>query len=175
MAHVSLRQPQESAMVFSPKHILVPVDADPTGDRALAERLVDDAVAFARLVDGRLTLLHVALPLVSPMSPPADLISEAYRAMLDVVEARNAASGRLLKELAERAERVGVGAHTMVSTRPGSIAETIADIAKEEHADLIMMTTHGRRGVRRVLLGSVAERTAHLAHVPVLLLPPVDG
>lgn len=37
-----------------------------------------------------------------------------------------------------------------------------------------MMTTHGRRGIKRVLLGSIAERTAHLACIPVLLLPPLE-
>lgn len=162
-------------MAFAPRRILVPVDVDPAADRPLAERLVDDACAFARLVRGELILLHVALPLVSPMSPPLDLMSDAYRAMMDVAEAKNAACARALQALVERAAKNGVTATMLTSQRGGSVAETIADIAKREGADLIMMTTHGRRGVKRVLLGSVAERTAHLSHAPVLLLPPAEA
>ena len=159
-------------MSFAVKHILVPVDVDPIGDRPIAERLVEDACSFAKAAGARLTLLHVAIPVVSPLLAPADLVGEAYRAMLDVAEARTAASGRQLNELAQRAGDLGVTARPMITSRTGSIPEVIVQVAKEEGADLIMLTTHGRRGLKRILLGSVAERTAHLSSVPVLLLPP---
>lgn len=159
-------------MTFAPKNILVPVDVDPSADLALAERLVDDASSLAKANGGSLTLLHVALPVLSPMTPPADLVSGAYRAMLDVAEARNTASARGLKALEERARSAGVTARSLITSRASSTPQAIAEVADEEKSDLIMMTTHARRGVRRMLLGSVAERTAHLAHVPVLLLPP---
>jgi nucleotide-binding universal stress UspA family protein len=159
-------------MAFAPKRVLVPVDVDPMADRTLAERLVDDACTFAKLAHAELVLLHVALPLISHMSSPPDLVSEAYRSMLEVAEAKKAACARTLEELSRRAAKNGVTASVLTSERAGSVAESISDIARQERADLIMMTTHGRRGVKRFLLGSVAERTAHLAHIPVLLLPP---
>lgn len=157
---------------FHPRNILVPVEVDPVADRALAERLVDDACALAKLFDARMTLLHVAPPIVSPMTPPSDIVSDAYRAMLDVAEARNTASARTLKELEARAIAAGVTAKSCMTSRPGSVPRAIIEVAGEEGSDLIVMTTHARRGIERLLLGSVAERTAHLARVPVMLLPP---
>lgn len=157
---------------FAPKHILVPVDVDPLADRPLANRLVDDACALAKPMGAELTLLFVASPIATPMQPPADLVSQAYRSMLDVMEARNSACARVLRELEARANDAGVPAKTMMTTRPGSAPQVIVEIANEERVDLVMMTTHARRGIKRLLLGSVAERTAHLASVPVLLLPP---
>lgn len=157
---------------FAPKHILVPVDVDPLADRPLADRLVDAACDLAKPMNAKLTLLFVASPIVKPMQPPADLVSMAYRSMLDVMEARNTACARVLKELEARATAAGVAVRTMMTTRPGSTPQAIVEMAIEESADLVMMTTHARRGVKRLLLGSVAERTAHLAPVPVLLLPP---
>lgn len=154
------------------KNILVPVDVDPAADGALAEKLVDDACAFAAKSGGSLTLLHVAAPVLSPMTPPADLVSGAYRAMLDVAEARNTAAGRSLKALEERARRAGVAVRSLITSRATSTPHAIVEVAAEEKSDLIILSTHARRGLRRMLLGSVAERTAHLAHVPVLLIPP---
>jgi nucleotide-binding universal stress UspA family protein len=159
-------------MTFAPKRLLVPVDVDPIADRALADRLVDAAADLAKALGADMTLLHVALPVYTPIEPPADLVNQTYRAMLDVAEARNTMSSRVLKELEARAKALGATARVLVTTRSGSVPHVINDIAKEERCDLIVMTTHARRGVQRVLLGSVAERTAHLAHVPVLLLPP---
>lgn len=51
-----------------------------------------------------------------------------------------------------------------------SIAQTILDVANDEHASLIVMTTHGRSGLGRVLLGSVAEAVVHGAPMPVMLV-----
>jgi nucleotide-binding universal stress UspA family protein len=163
-----------SATVFAPKSILVPVDVDVTADAALAEQLVDDACAVAKMTGARMTLLHVAIPVLSPMSAPplAGAAGGAHRAMLDVLEARNAHSARRLKELQARAQAAGVDAEERLATDVGSIPEVIAEVARKESADLIVMTTHGRRGLKRLLLGSVAERTAHLAHADVLLLRP---
>lgn len=162
-------------MSFAPKHILVPVDVDPVADRALADRLVDDACAIAKKYGARITLLHVAVPVVSPMAAPFDLMGQAYRSMLDVAEARNAACGRVLKELEKRALALDVPVKSLITSRAGSVPEVIVETAKTEDAELIVLTTHARTGLSRLLLGSVAERTAHLSPVPVLLLPPVGG
>jgi nucleotide-binding universal stress UspA family protein len=159
-------------MTFAPKHLFVPVDADVTGDRELAIDLVDAACDLAARFDAKITLCHVALPIVTSPVPPIDSFGEAYRAMADVLEARNASAGRVLAELKQRAEERGRSAEMLLVTKAGSVPDLIVESAESAGADLIMMATHGRRGLKRLVLGSVAERTAHLANGPVLLLPP---
>lgn len=57
-----------------------------------------------------------------------------------------------------------------LEVRFGDPGHTIADFAAEQKADLIVMPSHGRTGLKRILLGSVAERVVRLAHCPVLVL-----
>ncbi|MGB3535061.1 MAG: universal stress protein [Microcoleaceae cyanobacterium] len=57
-----------------------------------------------------------------------------------------------------------------VIVRIGHVVEEIIDFSKESHADLIVIPTHGRRGINRFLLGSVAERVVRFADCPVLVL-----
>ncbi|HNB35488.1 MAG TPA: universal stress protein, partial [Anaerolineales bacterium] len=54
----------------------------------------------------------------------------------------------------------------------GAVPETILAVADETHADMIAMSTHGRTGVSRWLMGSVADRVVHYAHIPVMLIHP---
>lgn len=157
---------------FHPKHIVVPVDADVTGDRALAEGLVDAAADMASLCDAKLTLVHVALPVATPAVPPIDTFGDAYRAMLDVLEARNAAAGKSLEALKQRVANRGRTCEVRLVTKAGNIPELVVEAATDLGADLLVLTTHGRKGLKRVVLGSIAERTAHLATMPVLLIPP---
>jgi nucleotide-binding universal stress UspA family protein len=158
--------------VFAPKHLFVPVDADVTGDRALAESLVDVAGDLASLLDAKVTLAHIALPVSQPTVPSMDAHGEAYRAMLDVLEARNAAAARTLGELKARVVARGRPCETSLITVAGNVPELIVSSATNAGADLILLATHGRRGVKRVVLGSVAERVAHLTPMPVMLIPP---
>ncbi|MFX1765438.1 universal stress protein [Paraburkholderia sp. A1RI-2L] len=53
----------------------------------------------------------------------------------------------------------------------GSVPERILDVARATHCDLVVMGTHGRRGVKRLMLGSVAERFVRMSSCPVLLIP----
>ena len=57
-------------------------------------------------------------------------------------------------------------------TREGPVSETILDVAEETHADMIAMSTHGRTGISRWLMGSVADRVVHYSHIPVMLIHP---
>jgi nucleotide-binding universal stress UspA family protein len=61
-----------------------------------------------------------------------------------------------------------------IEARDSGIAQTIAEIALQEHCDLIAMGTHTYEGINRLLLGSVAQAVAHHAHVPVLLTREVQ-
>jgi nucleotide-binding universal stress UspA family protein len=57
-------------------------------------------------------------------------------------------------------------------TKDGPVPETILDVADETHADMIAMSTHGRTGISRWLMGSVADKIIHHAHIPVMLIHP---
>ena len=59
-----------------------------------------------------------------------------------------------------------------VVTQDGAVPDTILAVAEETHADMIAMSTHGRTGMKRWLLGSVADRVVHHAHIPVMLIHP---
>lgn len=71
-----------------------------------------------------------------------------------------------LGKWAEAARKRGITVRTVV--RRGSPSAEIVALASEEHADLVIMGTHGRAGVSRVLLGSVADRVIRTASCPVL-------
>lgn len=62
----------------------------------------------------------------------------------------------------------GIPVETMIQA--GQPAETILDVARSNDVDMIAMTTHGRSGIQRFLLGNVADRVVRHAHVPVLLV-----
>ncbi|MCG6875614.1 MAG: universal stress protein [Betaproteobacteria bacterium] len=142
------------------RRILVPIDGSKTAARGLREglRLAKDQGAKVRLV-------HV----VDKMA-----IIGVTEARLDPgpVLARLARSGRTLLERARQtAKKLGVDAETaFYEPVTKHVADTVLREAKKWRADLIVMGTHGRRGVRRLVLGSDAEQVVRLAEVPVLLV-----
>jgi nucleotide-binding universal stress UspA family protein len=142
------------------QRILVPVDGSKTAARGLRE-----AIGLAKNQHARLRLVHV----VDKMA----IIGVAEAGMdPGPVLARLARSGRALLERAQRtAKKLGVEAETAFY-RPVTkrVADAILREAKKWRADLIVMGTHGRRGVPRLVLGSDAEQVVRLADVPVLLV-----
>ena len=67
------------------------------------------------------------------------------------------------------------GVETKAEVVVGYAAEEILEIAAKEEADLIVMGTHGRKGIDRILFGSVAERVVKNSHLPVLTIRPSDN
>lgn len=140
-------------------HLLVPLDGTP-----LASMTVDQAVAYAQTSGARLTFLH-ARPdaaahgdgaLLQTMSPEvfADLAAGNARGLLARAEA------------AARAAGVSAASMLVISDRPH---EAILDAARHAGCDLVFMASHGRRGLRGVLLGSVTRRVLDAATLPVLV------
>jgi nucleotide-binding universal stress UspA family protein len=80
--------------------------------------------------------------------------------------------GQYLENLA--AELRGSGLEVQARVIAGGPARTIVAVAETEHADLIMLATHGRGGLDRLMLGSVADRVMHHMPCPVFLLPIRD-
>jgi nucleotide-binding universal stress UspA family protein len=133
------------------KHILVPVDFSPASERSL-----EKALQLARAFDARITLLHVwSLPAVAYAEGLAWPIDDLQQA------AREALAGLL-------ARTVKVHPDTDSVLLEGNEWRQILETVKSRGCDLVVMGTHGRRGLPRLLLGSVAERVVRLSSVPVL-------
>ncbi|HVJ94316.1 MAG TPA: universal stress protein [Labilithrix sp.] len=139
------------------KNILVPVDFSEPSNRAL-----EVAIDLAKQYDASLTVLHVfdvPLAYAGMGMSPIDLLTpmvEAARKQLDAT-------------LAET--RGSISSATAILAQ-GTPWREILDAIPQRHADLIVMGTHGRRGVGRALLGSVTEKVVRLSPVPVLTVRP---
>ncbi|MHB8493822.1 MAG: universal stress protein [Casimicrobiaceae bacterium] len=147
------------------KHVLVAVDGSPTSTRGLKA-----AIGFASDQRATLTVLHVidnvaSVAYVGDMGYiPADYV--------DTLLADLSANGRKLLAKAEALARDnGVTAKTLlVESKGQSISDVIVRQARKVRADVIVLGTHGRRGLRRVLMGSDAEAVLRESRVPVLLV-----
>jgi nucleotide-binding universal stress UspA family protein len=120
------------------------------------------ALGLARRERATLLLLHVLTP-PSPFAPPGGEIPSSYLALIDA--ARRGARRRLAA-LLERARAAGARARARLVA--GGPAAEILKVGRGWSPDLIVIGTHGRGGVRRFLMGSVAEHVVRRASRPVL-------
>ncbi|WP_276253721.1 universal stress protein [Halomontanus rarus] len=134
--------------------ILVPTDGSTEGERA-----VEYAIDLARTHDATLRAIYVVnaasyggLPMETAWDGISDALRDEGQAAVDRVE--------------ELADERGVSVDTAVLE--GSPSRVIVDEAQPEKCDLVVMGTHGRGGIDRLLLGSVAERVVRSSPVPVL-------
>lgn len=155
-------------MNFKPKKILVPLAVDSDEERELSQAAMEAACDLAKAFGAELLLTHAAPPPVPVVGP--DLSGETLKVLSQVVEERLQAAKKALGAFEEQAKQAGVKASSVVRSDPDGIPRVIVGVAEDEGVDMIAMCSHGRMGISRVILGSVAERVAHLAHVPVLLL-----
>lgn len=139
------------------KRILVPLDGSKTSEQALAA-----ALAMARDAGAKLTLVH-------SVDESAYLSESDYSGHL--VEAARSAAQKVLANGLETAKAAGIEADSKLIDFPGQrLGQTIADEAQACGADLIVVGSHGRRGIGRVLLGSGAEQIVRMAPVPVMVI-----
>ena len=147
------------------KRILVPVDGSPTSAKGLKEAIKLATAAKGR-AHARLRLLHVVEEYAAFTAP------EIGADIGPVLEAMKAGGRRTLARMQRSARSAGARPETaLMEDFAGRVAEAIVKEAKRWRADLIVMGTHGRRGVKRVLLGSDAELVVRYSPVPVLLVP----
>jgi nucleotide-binding universal stress UspA family protein len=146
---------QESITMYS--HILIATDGSELAGKAVAAGL-----ALARELKSRVTAVTATEPWSAMASEPALVFPvEEY----EKAAAENAAG--ILAGVAAAAEDAGVDCETVhVKDFP---AEGIIETAKAKGCDLIVMASHGRRGLSRLLLGSQATRVVTLSPVPVLV------
>lgn len=136
------------------ERILVPHDFSETADVALAM-----ALALAEKLRARVTILHA-------YEAPTYVFPESVVATADLVGQIRGAAEEALAGIKERIEKPGVQVDTLL--RQGVAWSEIDRAAKELGSDLIVMGTHGRRGISRALIGSVAEKVVRTASCPVL-------
>lgn len=137
--------------------ILVAVDGSPTSNKALVA-----ALQLASESGGRVRLLHSfnELPYFTGYEFSADLIQQC-----------RGHAEKVLQDAVEIARAAGVPTDVKLVDTPGQrLGEVVAEEAGRFEADLIVVGTHGRRGIGRVLLGSGAEQVLRLAPVPVLAI-----
>ena len=134
------------------KRILVPVDFSETSEAALKY-----GVALARAFGSQLYLLHV------PEHPGEAAEAEYPIGLFETMQ--TAAHDRLGHLLTEEETRE---LHPVYKMHIGTPCEEIVSFAREREIDLIVMGTHGRTGIARVLIGSVAEKVVRKAPCPVL-------
>ena len=140
-------------MTYFPKRcVVVPIDFSPDSLAALevGRQLVD--------APEHLHVVHVLIDI-------APLEAGEVWGVIDPQARMEQAEKALREKLADSKYN---GVHTAVVL--GEPAHSIANYAQEKHAELIVIPSHGRTGITRLLIGSVAERVVRLAHCPVLVL-----
>lgn len=145
------------------RRVLVPSDGSPLAEAALAP-----AMQLAELYGGDVVLLGV-------VPTPSRLPHSLLLPLLPDVEARvEAAEERLRTHLMACAARVRTAAVpvSVVVVRHHHPATAISEVAAQEQVDLIAMSTHGRGGVRRLLLGSVTDKVLRSGSLPILVTRP---
>ncbi|WP_374564834.1 universal stress protein [Ideonella sp.] len=143
------------------ERILCPVDGSATSDKGLEE-----AIKLARLTGAKIKLLHVvdmwafaATPYTGMAMTPELLnqLKEGGQAILDAAKARIDAAG-------------GQAETQLMDNLAGRVCDVVVDDARKWKAGLIVIGTHGRRGVGRLVMGSDAEQIVRSSPVPVLLV-----
>jgi nucleotide-binding universal stress UspA family protein len=140
------------------RRILVPLDGSP-----VAEQILPSVVSVAQAMSGELILFQVPIAHVSGW-----MTGEWYLPIQGVLETAEADAEAYLSTTAGRLE--GQGVEVTTATEIGSVASCIVEYAAVNHIDLIAMCTHGRTGLARWALGSVADRVLRAGGKPILLV-----
>jgi nucleotide-binding universal stress UspA family protein len=137
-----------------PRHILVPHDFSDTAQQALAF-----AVDLAAKLGAKITIVHA-------YEVPSYGYPDGVALTAEVADGIRRAAETALEGVAARTRRPGLEVQALL--RQGPAWSEINACARESHAELIVMGTHGRHGLARALLGSVAEKVVRTAPCPVL-------
>ncbi|MEP6739227.1 MAG: universal stress protein [Caldimonas sp.] len=143
------------------KKILVPVDGSPTSLRGL-----DEAMALAHLTKAQIRLIHVVDEMSFALGASAGMSYSGE--FFDVL--RNAGA-EILSAAQARVRKSGLEVDTVLNdSMAGRVSDLVMAQVVEWGAELIVLGTHGRRGVGRLVMGSDAENIIRAATIPVLLV-----
>ncbi len=157
------------------RKILVPIDGSAASSRGL-----DLAIKLSRDQGATLSLLHVVDDLIAArgLDDTTDTRAAHFRDLRDRLRIEGE---KTLAKAEAKVRKSGVASESAVrESLGGSVADAIVDQARKRRADLIVLGTHGRRGLARLVMGSDAETVLRTAPVPVLLVrspeePPPQG
>jgi nucleotide-binding universal stress UspA family protein len=159
-------RPQEGTVVVrepTVENIIAPLDGS-----AIAEQALPHVIALAKALGAKVTLVRV-VPTTAYYMGMMDYPSTVYQELLDAEEET---AGKYLGEVAARLRGEGVAVAAEKLGR-GDPAGAVLDLAGGTSNPLVAMTTHGRSGVGRFVLGSVADRVVRHAGTPVLVIRAV--
>ena len=151
------------------RRLLIPLDGTKE-----AERILEPAVSLGRLVEAEFLLLRVVQPLPAPVVSGAeafwglDVTPERFEQVQVLQRNMEADARTYLEAMAEklRAQSLRTEYRVVVSDQPST---AILDVAQQQRADLVALETHGRHGLGRLILGSVADKVIRGASLPVLV------
>lgn len=141
------------------QHLLLPVDGSPLSEAAFSKALV-----FAREARARVTVIRV-IPDFHVYTYQVELLADTRTRF---VQEATSISAEYLKTLAAQAEAAGVSCETL-SVIHDHPYEAIIQAARERGCDLIVMASHGRRGLQGVLIGSETNKVLTHSSIPVLV------
>jgi universal stress protein A len=147
------------------KKIFCPTDFSEPSYKALKE-----ANDLAKHFNAELILIHVLHPLI--MYPAAMGAPGMVKTQVSDEVQRDEVAKKSLEIILK--EKIDASLKSRSILGKGNPADEIAFHAKEEKADLIVISTHGFTGWRHLIMGSVAEKVVRLAHCPVLTIPAHD-
>lgn len=144
------------------KNILVPIDGTTRSNHA-----VKAASALARATGANLTIFHAMIEFRSPVYP--DGVGYEWPSKAEYAKAAVRETEKFLKKAAAIASAQGVPVKTSHAFDDSPARATIA-AAKKARADVIVMASHGRKGLEKLLLGSVTQRVLARTTLPVLVV-----
>ncbi len=148
--------------MFAPKRLLVPTDFSAYSDNALRH-----AIDIARQYGAEVFLLHVIDESIQQCTYEYCLTDDV---MKQIEQESKIRSAEKLREEIERVEKNNADVAIEAIIKHGIPYEEILREQEDKKIDLIVIASHGRTGIKRVLIGSVAERVIRAAKCPVMLL-----
>ena len=168
-----LRTKGESMESIHYRKILVTHDGSDLASLALPH-----AVALAHHYGAEILLLHVITSIEQETAMMSSLDGDRYPfvgiqdSAQEAVKENKREAKHQLEKIKTELEKNDVKVTLFVEE--GAASSVIVDVARKEHCDLIVMATHGRSGLGRVLLGSVADHIIHHSPCPVMVIPPEE-
>jgi nucleotide-binding universal stress UspA family protein len=141
------------------KHLLLPTDGSP-----LSETAIQNGVQFAKSINARLTGFHV-MPEFHVFTYGTEMLEDTNE---EFAKDSRAHADQFLAVIEKAAKAAGVTCDTGLATSDHPY-EAIIKAAEERNCDLIMMASHGRRGLRGILLGSETQKVLIHSKIPVLV------
>lgn len=154
------------------KQVLIALDYDPT-----AQKVADAGFALAQAMEAKIILLHILSNHVYYYSPEYSPIMGLNDALIAYPlryerpdELKNAAQGFLEKSKSHLGDE---SIKTVI--KEGALAETILDTAKELNVDIIVMGSHSRKWLEKIVIGSVTESVLNQSSLPLFIVPTRSG